>query len=63
MDNEKKNQASSVLRDFIGQMSDVNPERIPVGGTEVQINIFCKKTGMLETRSGLQFISLTIIDE
>lgn len=63
MDNERKNQPSSVLRDFVGQMSDVNPERIPVGGTETQINIFCKKTGMLETRGGLAFVELTVVDE
>lgn len=61
MDNED-GKPISVLRDFVGQYSDVQPTTIPNGGMEIQVNIFSKRTGELETRGGLIEISLSILD-
>lgn len=53
----------SVLRDFVGMYSDMNPEVIPNGGMEMQMNCFSMRTGELVTRGGLVEISLSILDE
>lgn len=53
----------SVLKDFVGQFSDMNPEVIPNGGMEAQMNCFSMRTGELITRGGLVECSLTVLDE
>lgn len=53
----------SVLRDFVGMYSDMNPEVIPNGGMEMQMNCFSLRTGELTCRSGVCEISLSILDE
>lgn len=63
MDNERSKQSSSEIKDWIGQYSDVSPERIPNGGSEIQINCFSLRTGELTSRSGLVFLSLLTLDE
>lgn len=63
MDNERVKQPVSLLKDFVGLYSDVSPDDIPNGGMAEQVNVFSKKTGSLECRGGLVFVSLTVIDE
>lgn len=53
----------SVLRDFVGMYSDMNPEVIPNGGMEMQQNCFSMRTGELICRGGIVECSLTILDE
>lgn len=63
MDSEKTRQSESIIKDFVGLYSDVEPCDIPRGGFAEQINVFSKQLGSIETRGGLVEVSLTIIDE
>lgn len=53
----------SVLRDFVGLYSDVQPTVIPNGGMAEQINIFSMRHGELKTRGGLVEVTLNYVTE
>lgn len=63
MDEERPKQPSSVIRDFTGMYSDVQPTVIPKGGMETQVNCFSMRTGELVTRGGLIDVTLTFVTE
>jgi len=45
------------IKDFPGLMNDMDPDDIPPGAAEVQINATCVQVGQLTVRSGLRLVS------
>jgi len=61
MDNERP-KVVSVLKDFQGLVSDIDPSDAPNGAMVEQINIFSLQIGSLETRLGLKEVTLTRLE-
>lgn len=45
------------LRDWLGQISNADPEDLPEGAVEKQVNLHCPRQGILQVRKGLREIS------
>lgn len=61
MDNDRP-ASVSVLKDFVGLVSDVDPCDAPNGAMTVQVNMFSLQVGVLEPRSGLKEVTLTYLE-
>lgn len=44
---------SAVLEDFPGMVEDIDPDDLPPGAAEIQINATCVRTGQLIVRLGI----------
>lgn len=60
MDNDKA-KVVSVMKDFMGLVSDIDPCDAPSGAFVVQINCFSLSVGSVETRLGLAQVSFTYV--
>ncbi len=60
MDNDRP-KVVSVLKDFVGLVSDADPSDLPSGAMSVQINCFSESIGSLTTRGALHEVSFTFV--
>lgn len=49
-----KARARTVIADFPGWMPNVDAGSLPSGGSPIQVNLVCNRTGRLATRRGLR---------
>jgi hypothetical protein len=50
-------QAMMRMRDFLGQVSNMDPHDLPPGAAQQQVNVTCVKQGQMKVRGGLREVT------